>query len=171
MKVVVTIIVFLAVAAGAGAVYVWFGFFNVSARVPHWDITLEAIEVLRDRSIIVNSRDVKTPPLADPALVPKGAALYQETCIYCHGAPGISAQPFSQGLYPAPADLLSGAIQNEWKEAQLYWIVENGLKLTGMPAFGSSYEKDEIAAMIAFVRRLPKISPGEYAQMAGSSRE
>jgi hypothetical protein len=40
-----------------------------------------------------------------------------------------------------------------------------------MPAFGSSYEKDEIASMIAFVRRLPKISPGEYAQMAGSSRE
>jgi len=100
MKVLVTIIVFLAVAAGAGAVFVWFGFFNISARVPHWDITLETIEVLRDRSIIVNSRDVKTPPLADPALVPKGAALYQETCRQCHGAPGISAHPFSQGLTP-----------------------------------------------------------------------
>jgi mono/diheme cytochrome c family protein len=168
MKVLVTIIVFLAVAAGAGAVFLWFGVFNISARVPHWDITLETIEVLRDRSIIVNSRDVKTPPLADPALVPKGAALYQETCRQCHGAPGISAHPFSQGLYPAPADLLSGSVQNEWGDAQLYWIVENGLKLTGMPAFGSSYEKDEIAAVIAFVRRLPKTSSGEYEQMAGS---
>ncbi|HIJ68090.1 MAG TPA: cytochrome c, partial [Deltaproteobacteria bacterium] len=68
MKVLVTIIVFVVLTAGAGAALVWFGFFNVSARVPHWDITVEAIEVLRDRSIIVNSRDIRTPPMADPAL-------------------------------------------------------------------------------------------------------
>ena len=171
MKVLVTIIVFVVLTAGAGAALVWFGFFNVSARVPHWDITVEAIEVLRDRSIIVHSRDVKTPPLADPSLAPKGAALYNEACLYCHGAPGISARPFAQGLYPGPANLLSGSVQNEWENAQLYWIVENGLKLTGMPAFGSSYKKDEIAAVIAFVRRLPKISPGEYESMAGSSKD
>ncbi len=171
MKALLTIVVFLAVAAGAGAVFVWFGCFNVSARVPHSDITVEAIEVLRDRSIIVNSRDVKTPPMADPALAPKGAATYNEACIPCHGAPGISARPFSQGLYPAPANLLSGSIQSEWEDAQLYWIAENGLKLTGMPSFGSTYEKNEIAAVIAFVRRLPKISPVEYERMAGSSKE
>ena len=171
MKALVTIIVFLVLAAGAGAALVWFGFFNVSARVPHWDITSEAIEVLRDRSIIVHSRDVITPPLAYPSLAPKGAALYNEACFYCHGAPGISARPFAQGLYPGPANLLSGSVQNEWENAQLYWIVENGLKLTGMPAFGSIYEKDQIAAVIAFVRRLPKISPGEYESMAGSSKD
>jgi mono/diheme cytochrome c family protein len=158
MKAFFTIIVFLAVVAGAGAVFVWFGFFDVSARVPHWDITVEAIEVLRDRSIIVHSRDVKAPPMADPALIPKGTALYREACLHCHGAPESPADPFAQGLYPAPADLLSGSIQNEWKDAQLYWIVQNGLKLTGMPAFGSNYEKEEIAAVIAFVRQLPKIS-------------
>jgi mono/diheme cytochrome c family protein len=170
MKALFTIIVFLAVVAGAGALFVWFGFFDISARTPHWDITVEAIEVLRDRSIIVNSRDVKTPPVADPALVPKGAALYRETCLLCHGAPGISSHPFAQGLYPAPADLIAGSIQDEWKDAQLYWIVENGLKLTGMPAFGSNYEKEEIAAIIAFVRHLPKVSPGEFEQMAGAGR-
>ena len=171
MKALFTIIAFLAVVTGAGVLFVWLGSFNISARTPHWDITVEAIEVLRDRSIIVHSRDVKTPPLADPALVPKGAALYRETCFHCHGAPGISALPFAQGLYPAPADLISGSIQNEWKDAQLYWIVENGLKLTGMPAFGSNYEKEEIAAVIAFVRHLPKIPPGEFEQMVGAAKE
>ncbi len=156
MKALFRIIVFLVVVAAAGAVFVWFGFFNVSARVPHWDITVEAIGVVRDRSIIVHSRDVKTPPMADPTLVPKGMALYREACAHCHGGPGISADPFAQGLYPAPADLLSGSIQNEWKDAQLYWIVENGLKMTGMPAFGSNYEKEELAAIVAFVRQIPK---------------
>jgi mono/diheme cytochrome c family protein len=169
MKAVVTIIVIIVLAAGAGAAFVWFGFFNVSARVPHWDITYEAIEVIRDRSIIVHSRDARTPPIADPSLASKGAALYNEACVYCHGAPGILARPFARGLYPFPANLLSESMQKEWEDAQLYWIVKNGLKLTGMPAFGSIYEKDETAAVIAFVRRLPKMSPGEYERMAGSS--
>ncbi len=171
MKALVAIIVIIVLVAGAGAAAVWFGFFNVSARVPHWDITFEAIEVVRDRSIMMHSRDVRTPPLTDPSLAPKGAALYNEACVYCHGAPGISARPFARGLYPFPANLLSESMQKEWEDTQLYWIVENGLKLTGMPAFGSIYEKDEIAGVIAFVRLLPKMSPGEYERMAGSSED
>jgi mono/diheme cytochrome c family protein len=167
MKTLLIIIVIFVVVAAAGAVFVWFGCYNISARVPHSDITGEAIEILRDRSIIVHSRDVATPSQGDPA---KGAALYHEACLHCHGAPGISAEPFSQGLYPAPADLLSGSIQSEWNGAQLYWIVENGLKLTGMPAFGSTYGKEEIAAVIVFVQRLPKISPSEYEQTTGASQ-
>ncbi len=167
MKTLMTIVVLLAVLAAAGAVFVWFGFYDVSARVPHWDITLQAIELVRDRSIIVHSRGVATPALEDQA---KGALLYREACIYCHGAPGISPEPFSQGLYPAPANLLSGAIQSEWNSAQLYWIVENGLKLTGMPYFASTYDKEEIAAVIALVEHLPKISPAEYKQMTDSAQ-
>lgn len=166
MKTLITVVVFLVLAAGAGAVFVWFGFYDISARVPHWDTTLEAIEVLRDRSIIVHSRSITATPMGDPA---KGARLYHEACHHCHGGPGISAEPFSQGLYPAPANLLSGKIQEEWKSTQLYWIVENGIKLTGMPAFESTYDKEEIAAVIAFLRRLPKISPTDYQQMTGSN--
>jgi mono/diheme cytochrome c family protein len=170
MKTFWTIIIFLAAVAGAGVVFIWFGFFDISARVPHWDITSEAIEVLRDRSIIVHSRGIETPALDDPALIPKGAGFYNETCRHCHAAPGTPASPFSQGLYPAPADLLGGSVQNEWNGRQLYWIVDNGIKLTGMPAFGATYEKQEIAAITAFVMRLPRISPGEYRQMAGAGQ-
>lgn len=171
MKTVLTIIVFLVLVAAAGAALVWSGSFNVSARVPHWDITSEAIEVLRDRSITVHSRDITIPSLGDPALIPKGANLYGETCIHCHGAPGIPAGPFAQGLYPAPANLLTGSVQNEWSDTELYWIADNGIKLSGMPAFGSNYEKQEIAALTAFVRRLPKVSPEQYREMAGTDRK
>jgi len=165
MKTLLTIVVFLAVVAAVGAALVWFGSFNVLARVPHWDITSEAIEILRDRSIVVHSRDI-APPRGDPALMNRGAALYRETCVHCHGAPGTPAAVFSQGIYPAPADLLSGSVQTEWKDSELYWIVENGIKLTGMPAFGSTYDKGEIAALTDFLKRLPKISPDEYRKMA-----
>ncbi len=168
MKMLLTVIVFLAVVAGAGAVFVWNGFYDISARVPHWDITFEAIEVLRDRSIIVNSQAVTETPPGDPA---KGARLYHEACFHCHAAPGNSAAPFSQGLYPAPANLLSGQIQEEWKSTQLYWIVENGIKLTGMPAFEPTYDKEEIADVVAFLPLLPKISPTDYGQLTGPSHE
>jgi mono/diheme cytochrome c family protein len=170
MKTVITIIVFLAVVAAAGALLVWFGAFNVSSRVPHWDITSETIEVVRDRSIIVHGRDITIPPLTDPALIPKGADMYNETCIHCHGAPSIPADRFSKGMYPEPADLLSGSVQKEWSDTELYWIADNGIKLTGMPAFGSTYEKQEIAAVTAFLRRLSKISPEEYKQMTGRTK-
>ncbi len=171
MKTFLMIVIFVAALAGAGAVFVWFGFFDISARVPHWDATSEVIELLRDRSIIVHSRGVETPSLDAPGLVSKGAGFYHETCRHCHAAPGIPASPFSQGLYPAPADLLGGSVQNEWKGRGLYWIVDNGIKLTGMPAFGSTYEKEEIAAITAFLLRLPGMSPGEYRQMAGAGQD
>jgi mono/diheme cytochrome c family protein len=62
-------------------------------------------------------------------------------------------------------------VQNEWSDTELYWIADNGIKLSGMPAFGSNYEKQEIAALTAFVRRLPKVSPEQYREMAGTHTE
>ncbi len=165
-----TILILIFVLAAAAAAFVWFGVFNISASVPHWDITVDAIEVLRDRSIIVHSEEIKVPSIA-PDMVPKGASVYNEACLHCHGAPGIPADPFSQGLYPAPANLFSGSIQEEWNDKQLYWIVENGIKLTGMPGFSSTYEKEEIAGVIALVKRLPKMSAQEYQQLTSKSEK
>lgn len=165
MRAFFTIIIFLAVVVAAGAVSIWFGFYDISARVPHWEATSEIIEAVRDRSIIVHSSDISTPPLGDPA---KGALLYNEACLRCHGAPGIHADPFTRGLYPEPANLLKGFVQQEWSRTQLYWIVENGIKFTAMPAFGPTMKKEEIASVVAFLQRLPKLSPGEYKKMTGA---
>jgi hypothetical protein len=165
MKVIIVLLVTLLLIAGA----VWTGIFNISARVPHWDITIEAIELVRDRSIIAHSGDLKLPAMDDPTLPLLGASTYNETCRDCHGAPGVQAEVFAQGLYPAPADLLSGSIQKEWRDNQLYWIIENGLKMTGMPAFGSSYEQKELLGIVLFLRKLPGMSPEEYQGLTGAS--
>ncbi len=163
------IILFLILLLIVAAAFIWFGLFNVSARVPHAAITLGLIEAVRDRSIIVNSRDVKVPPLDNPDLSARGASVFHEMCRDCHGAPGVAAEPFSQGLYPASADLLSGDVQKEWKNHQLFWIVDNGLKMTGMPAFGSTLGKDELIDIVAFLRRLPGMTPEQYQLLTGGS--
>lgn len=50
-------------------------------------------------------------------------------------------------------------------DAELYWIIENGIKMTGMPAFGPTHSKDELWGIVAFVRHLPSMSPKEYQTM------
>lgn len=143
----------------------WSGIYNISALDPHWETTLRLLALARDRSIANHSNDGKTLNLTDPALPSKGAFTYNESCRDCHGAPGTGAEAFSQGLYPAPADLLSGHIQKKWKDRQLYWIVENGIKMTGMPAFGFTLERDEMTGVVAFLKRLPGMKPEEYNSM------
>ena len=169
MRVFLFMIFVVVVVAGVAAAFVWYGLFDVSARVPHAAITLDLIEAVRDRSIVVHSRNVKVPSLDNPDLAARGASLFHEECRDCHGAPGVAAESFAQGLYPAPADLLSGDVQKEWKDKQLFWIVENGLKMTGMPAFGSTLSRDELYNVVAFLRRLPGTTPEQYKLLIGGS--
>ncbi len=169
MKCLAAIIVVLLILGAATTVYLWQGGFDISARVPHSDITFEAIETVRDWSIKAHSRDVNTPPLDDPKLLAVGVSEYHEMCRLCHGAPGVAAESFAQGLYPGPADLLSGEIQKEWKDNQLYWIVENGLKMTGMPSFGVTHDRDTLIKIVAFVKKLPGMTPEQYKTLMSSS--
>ncbi|MHC1725348.1 MAG: cytochrome c [Syntrophobacteraceae bacterium] len=167
MRFILAIVFILVLLAGAAGGFIWSGAFNISALVPHWDTTTEMIALVRDRSILVHSRDVTMPTIREPGLLAKGVSEYHHQCRFCHGAPGVSAETFAQGLYPAAADLLSGLVQKEWNDNHLYWIVENGLKMTGMPAFGTTHEKEEIAAIVVFLRRLPGMSPEEYNELTG----
>jgi mono/diheme cytochrome c family protein len=166
MKFIAALLIILLLIAGG----VWTGIFNVSARVPHWNFTIKAIEIIRDRSIEVHSADLKLPAVNAPNPIVQGASVYQETCRECHGAPGVPAEVFAQGLYPAPADLLSGSVQKQWKENQLYWIVENGLKMTGMPAFASAYDQKELLGVVAFLGKLTGMTPEEYQGLTTGSQ-
>lgn len=165
MRIILFIAIVLILAAGTAGM----GVYDISARDPHWGITREVIEFVRDRSIVARSSLVKIPPIDVAALAGKGAGIYRELCSDCHGAPGAKPEAFAQGLYPYPANLLAGSPQKEWKDHQLYWIIDNGLKMTGMPSFDAATEQDERLAVVAFLRRLPGMTPQEYRSMAGAA--
>src|SRR5207247_9017962 len=93
----------------------------------------------------------------------EGARLYNETCVYCHGAPGKDPEDIGKGLNPEPP-FLPDTIEG-WSTAEVFWIVKNGVKMTGMPSFGASHKDDEIWKVVAFVQKLPKMKPEEYKQM------
>jgi len=156
---------------GAVAVFVWSGGYNVAATVPHWDVTAWFLGEVRNRSIAFHSKAIQPPPLKDSKLIKTGFREYHAMCRLCHGAPGYEQAEFARGLYPKPPDLVSKGIQQR-SDAELYWVVKNGIKMTGMPAFGPTHGEDELWAIVAFLKRMPNMQGKEYEAMVGEvSRE
>ncbi len=93
----------------------------------------------------------------------KGFKDYDEMCIICHSAPGKERKAISKGMRPEPPNLAETS--KRWTTTQLFWIVKNGIKLTGMPAFGATHGDDEIWNIVGFVRLLPEMSADTFRAM------
>ena len=147
-----------AVALTAG--FIFMGLYDIGADAPHTPPVHWLIESLRDRSIAVRAGRVTLPAdLNDPRRVATGAGLYTEMCSGCHLAPGMEKTEISQGLYP-PAPELSRGLDHS--AAQEFWMIKHGVKLTAMPAWGRTHSDALIWDMVAFVRKLPTMSPAQY---------
>lgn len=158
------VLVVLLILVVVGAVYIWSGAYNVAAVEPHSTAVAWLLETFRDRSIAAHSEDVQPPALTDPDLVRTGFQHYHSMCVICHGAPGQEPSEIGKGLNPAPPKLDAEAVQ-AWGDAELYWIIRNGIKMTGMPAFGATHGEEALWAIVAFLRRLPEMGPQEYSAM------
>lgn len=147
------------------ALFIFSGRYNIAAVEPHSTAEQWLFAIVRDRSIASHSGVIQPPPsLADPARIQAGFHEYHEMCFTCHGAPGHKPSEIGQELNPEPPKLDAEAVQAR-SDAQLFWIVKNGLRMTGMPAFGPTHDEETLWSIIAFLRKLPKIKPQEYSAM------
>jgi mono/diheme cytochrome c family protein len=115
------------------------------------------------RSIETQARSIRVPPLGDARRLERGLLVYQEACVACHGAPGIAPTEVGRGLDPAPPDLQRTLRYSEGDAARLFWIVKNGIRMTGMPAFAGSRSDEELWGVVALVLQLPRLSGEQYA--------
>jgi mono/diheme cytochrome c family protein len=106
---------------------------------------------------------IDVPPLDDPKLVERGLVRYREHCVACHGAPGVAPAPFALGMTPVPASLVHTA--REWKPAELFWVIKFGIKMTGMPAWQLRLDEPDLWAVVAFLQKLPSLSPDDYRRL------
>lgn len=157
----------LVVVSGAFVV-AWSGLYNVAASEGHWAVTRAFLEFALRSSVRTHSLGITPPPLDDTDLVRLGAGHFDSGCTPCHGAPGAPRSPIVRQMLPAPP-MLSEAVQH-WRDRELFWIVQNGLKYTGMPAWVAPQRGDEIWAMVAFLRRLPELDAAAYRELAGGDR-
>ena len=143
-----------------GAGYFLFGFFNVGASQQDPDVVAWAL--VRTRTASIDRHATERPPgsLDDPAMVRAGARAYVERgCVNCPGAPGVQWGKWSEGLRPDPPDLKK--IVKDREPRQLFWVVKNGIRMTGMPSF--SYVDDkEIWTIVAFVAKIAAVSPEDF---------
>ena len=155
----------LALGAVAFAGFVVSGVYNVSASRQHLDATTWILDVVRRQSVGVHSLGIDPPPLDDEGLVRLGAAHFEAGCAACHGAPGRPAAALAQAMLPTPP-ALSDTIE-DWETRELFWIVHNGQKYTGMPAWIATAREDEVWAVVAFLDRLRGMEAAEYAALSG----
>lgn len=145
--------------AGAGAVawLVGFGHYDVAGITPHTKPVYALLQVTKEQSVRRQARDVVVPPLDGTALHARGAACYRTHCLQCHGAPGIAPEAIGLSMQPLPGSLVDAT--RHWSVAEIYWITRNGIKMTGMPAWQHRLHDDDLWAVVAFVRQMPRLSP------------
>jgi len=153
----------LAILAAIGAAVLFFGgFYSVAATAEDPGFVNWALIRVRMASINRHAAEQPPDPLDNPALVQAGARAFAERgCVNCHGAPGAEWAKFSEGLRPDPPDLKD--LVNDREPRHLFWVVKNGIKMTGMPGFGLIGTEDkEIWSIVAFLKKLPNVSEADF---------
>jgi mono/diheme cytochrome c family protein/cytochrome c2 len=157
----------LAAIGVSGAGFLYSGLYDVSALNQHLPPTYWLLETGMRASVKHHAKDIAVPPLEDARLVARGLAHFREHCVVCHGAPGVAPASFALGLTPVPGNLVQAA--REWTPAELFWVTKSGIKMAGMPAWAARLSDDEIWAVVAFLRQLPRLSPAAYQDLRPES--
>jgi mono/diheme cytochrome c family protein len=166
-----TVLATLAVAAllgaGVAVLAVRSGWYNVGAMQQHFQPTFRLLELGLRYSVRHHARDIAAP-LLTAEMAQRGAQVYAQHCLQCHGAPGVAPEQATLALQPLPGPLVN--MTRRWQPNELYWIVSNGIKMTGMPAWAFRLSEQEMWQTVAFVAALPGLSPQEGAAMLAEAR-
>ena len=163
IKPILGVIVVLLLGALGAALFVASGFYNIGADDHHTKATLTLITQLRDRSIQARLGSIQPQLAATPAMIQSGAGHYTALCVGCHLAPGVTKSDLRSGLYPHPPNLAQEDIQ---ESRRTFWIIKHGIKMSAMPAWGKTLDDAAIWDVVAFVRKMPGMTPEDYQGLA-----
>ena len=154
-----------------GGLYVYARGHGFSAREqPSW----------MERTMALNARKIATPAdaksLANPRqqqtaeMIAEADEHFVEHCSICHGIDGRGDTTIGRNLYPKVPDMSQQDTQ-QLSDGELYYIISNGIRLTGMPAWGSEDKPEAIWDLVSLIRRLPKLFPEELQRLQNAARE
>jgi mono/diheme cytochrome c family protein len=144
-----------------GAFSIFSGAYSVAATNPHGRMTRWILSTAAAQSIRMHAKKDKGLDLPDDdASLRNGYSAYESKCVPCHGAPGVSPDWMGKGMHPRPPDLRQSASVR--KPEEIYWVIKNGIKDSGMPALGPSHDDRDIRELTAFVVRLGHMSASDY---------
>jgi mono/diheme cytochrome c family protein len=144
-------------------VVIYSGAANVAASAPHGAIDGWAFETAMRSSVKSRAARIQGPGQFSAEQVQAGFREFDSECAICHGAPGVERAEWATGLSPRPPNLARSA--QRWDRAELFWIIQNGVKMTGMPAMGEHHSDEDIWSIVAFIETLPETSPEQYQDL------
>lgn len=128
--------------------------FNLTAlQEPGHFETLVANRVTRFMIRRTSQQRIPPRPLDVKASAARGGTSYNGECSMCHGSDGRSPTPIGRWMYPRAVDLTSEQVQS-YSDQELFWIIQNGIRFTGMPAFGKVETGDNIWNLVNYLRTL-----------------
>jgi len=161
MRVLAAIGLIAIIVAIAAAGYFFGGFYSVAATAEDPGVVQWALIQVRAASIGRHAIEVPPAKLDDPARIQAGARLFATIgCVNCHGGPGVKWAKFSEGLNPDPPELEK--LVDHRAPSHLFWVIKNGINMTGMPAFGRAAKDDDLWSIVAFLKKLPTVSEGDF---------
>ena len=168
LRTIVTLLMLPALAALGAGLAVAAGLVDFSASKPPGRLEERLATFALDRSIERRAPKGANPLARSPEAAAAGLALFRTHCVACHGAPGVDPTEAGASLNPPAPGLTLARVQAR-SDGELRWIVSNGIRMTGMPAFGASRNDEELWQLVAAIRRLPRLSPAERRVLAKES--
>ena len=161
----IAVLLALAIVAAVGA-FIWIGSRGISARAEPGAVETAVARTMRSLAVPRADRNRQNPVARTPEIVAAGMAHFADHCAACHANDGSGDTALGLGLYPRPPDLRQEATRS-LTDGELFYIIENGVRLTGMPAFGTGTAEgaEETWHLVHFIRELPRLTPDQIQQM------
>jgi mono/diheme cytochrome c family protein len=137
---------------------------GISAKAMPGGFETTAARRIRTLAIPRSARDMPNPVSLTPQVLAAGREHFADHCAICHGNDGSGDTEVGRGLYPRAPDMRQPATQS-LPDGELFYIIENGVRLTGMPAWASHEGTDDNWRLVHFIRHLPKLTPAELEEM------
>ncbi|HYZ73824.1 MAG TPA: cytochrome c [Chthoniobacterales bacterium] len=148
------LVVLIALALAVGAVIIGFTQIRLDAIQQPSDV--ETVFATQAKHLLIawhSRKGIPSPPGNLQASIEEGDKLYATDCTMCHGSDGHTPTDNGRWMYPRASDLTSREVQN-YSDRELFWIVKNGIRLSGMPAFGKVESGEHIWNLVHYVRTL-----------------
>jgi mono/diheme cytochrome c family protein len=157
----------LVVLVAVGAVALWIARANgFSARTPPTAVERVVMQAVHGLSVPRAARTAANPVAFSPEVWAESRAHFADHCASCHANDGSGNTELGRGLFPRAPDMRLAQTQDK-TDGELYWIIENGIRLTGMPAWGTGGGNDvDTWKLVHFVRHLKELTPEQLKEMA-----
>lgn len=141
---------------------------GLSARDQPGPVETALAARIRNLAVARSARGLSNPIQRTDEIVAAGRAHYADHCAVCHGNDGSGKTEMGQALWPKAPDMRLAATQ-QLSDGELFWIIENGIRFTGMPGWSTGTREGEEASwhLVHFIRRLPEITEAELEEMEG----